>query len=119
MNQTAATLNRIAFAADRDIDRLTNDLAEGVGAAVRKHAEPGPNGKQIITPLARTRILKDVDALLDAAYGTKPGNRSPMYRAISRRVREAYSAPNTAAAEEMRRRLVDEPLLLGILEGRR
>jgi hypothetical protein len=117
-DRTAAALNRLGYSADREIDRLTAPLADGVAASVRKHAVKQPNGKSVITPLAYRLILRDVDRLLVTVYGARRGDTgAPMYRAIAAAGQAAHEDPIGRAVAELRGQLRGEPELLKLLEG--
>ena len=63
-------------AGERAVNAVARELAERVVSAVRAE------GKAPVTPEMRVRLMRRVEAALDAAYGTERGQPSPMEAAI-------------------------------------
>jgi hypothetical protein len=114
----ARALNRLGYAADRAIDRLTAPLAEAVAASVRRHAVTGANGTQVLSPLGYRLVMRDVDRLLRRIYGDRQGDTTaPMYRTIAQAAEAAHEEPIDRTIADMRRRLEGERELRAMLEG--
>jgi len=103
---TARTdLARVAYAAERDIDRLTAPLGPAIAASVARHAEDG-----VVTPTARLAILRDVDRVMSTVYPTERGAPSRLEFHLRRRSVEAMLAPIAAEVGRLRTRLPDDLL---------
>ncbi len=110
VDPVAAKLDKVHRAAERDIDTLTIPLSEAVVASVRRHAVNG-----VITPGARVRIMRDVEAARRGIYGARRGSPSPMLAMVMERAGEAVLLPVADAVKVIRRALKDEPDLLEAL----
>lgn len=116
-DDTAHTLNRLGYAADREIDKLTAPLADTVAAAVRKHAVTDHTGKPVVTLVGYRLIMVAVDDALSRIYGHGPNTTAPMHQVIAGAARDAHRTAVEATAREIRGRLKGEPGLLRALEG--
>ncbi len=113
VDPVAAKLHAVHLAAERDIDKLTIPLGAAVVASVRRHAVNG-----VITPGARTRIMRDVEKARRGIYGTRRGSPSPMLEMVIERAGEAVFLPVDDAVKDIRRTLKAEPKLLARMEGK-
>lgn len=106
--------DRLVAASEADVSALFRPLARGVGAAVRRHAAGG------VTPLARVLILREVDGLLDGAFGRLPNDpNGPLANRVAARSRAARAAAFGVQARRLLRVLpADVRRAVGIDDGR-
>ena len=117
MTNPRAERDAILYATDRDVDKLQRPIARAVVDSVRRHVVETPDGPRL-TAMSRARILADVDSVLSGAYGSFRGDtRSPIYRLIVRRAREAALLPVAAAVADIRHRLRGDQTLLREIES--
>ncbi len=100
-------LTESVYRAERAIDHLFAPLPAQIGEIVMQHAEDGA-----ITPMARIRILEDVDQLLAKVYPSGSGRPSPLEDLIASWANAARMKPMAAAVTIIRTALKqDRPLL--------
>lgn len=97
-------------AAEQAIATLFAPMAADIQASVTRHAV---NGR--ITAASRVAILRDVDAILNAAYPARSGDDAAVGRLIERQCRAVRMKPIDAAVAQMRTALVGESELLAAM----
>lgn len=98
--------------ADAEIDELFVVLARATVASVRRH------GGELVTPLTRAMVLRDLDAdILPAVFGRYRGDEAaPLYRLVLRRSRQAALAAVARSVADVRRRLRRAPEVVAMLD---
>jgi hypothetical protein len=111
MDKERAALTAATLAADEAIDRLSAPMAGIVVSAIEKYAVKQADGSSRITPLARRRIMKVVDAEIARVYGGRRGAPSPMYDAIAKATTATFGGAVFRQSKAVRRALAHEPEL--------
>lgn len=97
-------LAALVESSERAIDREFARLVPRIGEAVRRHC---PDGR--VTWARRRLILADVDAILDAVYGHRRGDPSPLLAIVEGHALTAYGTPTVREAERVRPVLARHP----------
>lgn len=89
-------LAALTESAERSLDREFARQVPRIGDAVRRHC---PDGR--VTWDRRRAILADVDAVLDALYGPRRGDPSPVGSIVEGHAVVAYGTPTLREAQRL------------------